>query len=107
MTDAFTPVPSTLFDLSKGDPRLDALKPGDAVVAPRGGEDTIVNMVATDSQGKRYALLTGDGRGVYPTWHSGDTVGSVYYEYVGEPGAALRGIHGWVDSVTRRIVQTG
>lgn len=49
-------------------------------------------------------VASSDGRSVQTLWHDGPAAGEAYYERF-EHGARVA--HGWVDSVSRRIVQTG
>lgn len=51
------------------------------------------------------AVLTGDGGGYVPEWHAGAPSGDSVYIERWEEG--VRTFHGWIDPVTRRIVQTG
>lgn len=48
---------------------------------------------------------TSDGRGAFTScWHEGPESDAVYVERYSDRG---REFHGWVDKVTRRLVQTG
>lgn len=50
-------------------------------------------------------FLTSDGRGYVEAWHQGpEADGAVFVE---RWTAAGRAFHGWVDPVSRRIVQAG
>lgn len=49
--------------------------------------------------------LTGDGRGYHQgAWHTGPEAESVWVERWGPGGCEF---HGWIDSVSRRLVQAG
>lgn len=51
------------------------------------------------------AVVTADGRSYLPEWHTGPESGdAVYVERHDETGCAF---HGWIDSISRRIVQAG
>jgi hypothetical protein len=49
-------------------------------------------------------ILTSDGRGYELGWHEGPEAEAVYLERWDTTG---RVFHGWVDSVSRRLVQAG
>jgi hypothetical protein len=54
-------------------------------------------------------VATEDGRHVEGAWHTGpDSGDEVYFErYDLEDGTVRRVSHGWIDRVTRRLVQVG
>lgn len=64
-------------------------------------------MAAQDARGQ--AIVTGyyvadGGAPVDPVWHNGPEAEAVYFERY---ALGIRQAHGWIDSVSRRIVQTG
>lgn len=51
------------------------------------------------------AVLTQDGQGYIPEWHTGEEFGEMIF--VERHTLEGRVFHGWIDSVSRKIVQTG
>lgn len=65
---------------------------------------TTYDMVEDGSAEVLSAKFSADGRTWTGEWHSGPEADAVYVERWGADGS---GFHGWVDSVSRRIVQAG
>lgn len=57
------------------------------------------------AEGAEEVTLTSDGRQYAPGWHSGDVAEWVYVERWTR--GVGRTFHGWIDSVSRQLVQAG
>jgi hypothetical protein len=97
---------------------LSALKCRDQFPSTEYGEALIVNQlsygkvpvadVLAGTAAVQEIVATGDGKSYIAQWHDGEVAGEVYCErWELRAGVAFRAFHGWLDSVSRKIVQAG
>lgn len=66
---------------------------------------TTLDEIDRDAVRPESAMLSSDGRHWIDGWHSGAESGEAVYVERHTPGGCV--FHGFIDSVSRRIVQTG
>lgn len=100
-------MPASKFDVSTVAVRQDVYSPnyGAGLIVWRTSFGNVPIEDALDGTAKPVeAWLSADGRHYVAEWHEGPEADAVYVERHDVTGCTF---HGWVDSVSRRIVQTG